>query len=83
MIFIIDLNKDWHQIIKNFEINEIPYKDFDGKMRIGYGGSGLVFKTTCKSRGIVAIKEINISDGDKNRTKLTNLFINEVFNYVH
>ena len=52
------------------------------KKRIGYGGSGLVFETSCESMGTVAIKEVNItSDDDEIYVKR---FINEVFNdYVY
>ena len=67
-------------IIPFIDRQKLIHENFGKKKRIGYGGSGLVFKTTCESRGIVAIKEVNMTDDDKICTKLTNLLINEVFN---
>ncbi|RIA90865.1 kinase-like domain-containing protein, partial [Glomus cerebriforme] len=75
--FINLVNEDWYQTaIKDYGINEIIGK-FGKKDRIGYGASGLVYKTKCKSlNGIfVAIKEVNITSDDYKNMKT---FINEL-----
>jgi len=71
-----NLNQDLYQNAIKDGIKEIP-ESFGKKERIGYGASGLVYKTKCEFlKGIVvAIKEINItSENYKPKT-----FMNEVF----
>ena len=57
------IKEDWCQTaIKEHGIKEITAENFGERERIGYGSSGLVYKTKCESlEGIfVAIKEINV-----------------------
>ena len=51
---------DWYQTAKKFEIDEIPYKNFSNDLfRLTERAFGLVYKTECKSIGLVTIKEID------------------------
>ena len=73
---------DWYQTAKKFEINEIPYKNFSNGLtednEIESGSFGTVYKTECKSIGLVTIKEID----DENRSDCKEIkeIIKEVFN---
>ena len=71
-------NEDWYQTaIKKFEINEISYKELsEEQIRIGRGGFGLIYRTKCQSIGVIAIKEITITNED-DEACIKN-FINEV-----
>ena len=75
---IRNLNEDWYQTaIQKFKINEISYNELsEEQTRIGRGGFGLIYRTKCKSIGVVAIKEITITNED-DETCIKN-FINEV-----
>ena len=71
------IKEDWYQTaIKKYGIKEIN-ENFGERERIGYGSSGLVYKTKCESLEgtFVAIKEINTTSNDRNIKS----FVNEVF----
>ena len=76
-----ELTSDWYQTaVKEFSINEISYKKLGGERHLlGRSGFGFVYKTNCKSIGIVAIKEFVVTYEDFKVDECIKSFIREVF----
>ncbi|CAG8812212.1 16221_t:CDS:2, partial [Gigaspora margarita] len=59
-------NNDWYrEAINKYDLKSISFENFGKKKRIGRGGFGNVYSTTCSSiPGKIALKEISVDIGD-------------------
>jgi hypothetical protein len=67
----------WYRVSKEFEINEIPCEELITNKKIG----DCVYKATCKSKGLVAIKKVSYYhwDDHDNHDDYNRKIIEEVF----
>ncbi|CAG8850583.1 33610_t:CDS:1, partial [Racocetra persica] len=76
LLYLLELENQLQTAINDHNLKEISYDDFGKLTYVNRGGSGNIYRTSCKSleNKEIALKEIYIEDNEKDIKK----FFNEV-----